>query len=841
MLKKRNNYLYLITGTVSVLMLTTILLCLHTYPFGDKLFLWADADQNLGFYSYLRTLTEGNNIFYSLNGVFGSSEFSSLAFFAFSPFNILFILFPTHFIAVTHFVAYSKIILSSITFLYFLNQIEPKYYRVAKVLLSISYAFMGYTIFYGWHAAWLDAVMVLPLIVAGLYKLVFEKKYLLYIFSLAYGIIAQYYLGFMLGVASIIFFCFLLFIRFAPQTKTYKAFFVRSKDTLLMYCCSTIIAVCISSIVLIPAFLGIPNFRKVSPLSQFTEMGFPRSPFDILSGIFTGQQNTLWGNSPIIYIGILPITLVVMYFLNTSVTKIEKIGFAVLLFVISFSFLNSFINLFWHGLSQNSWFNYRYSFIMSFLLLYIAFESIRNLHLEELPTLFAKAFTFVLIFFLAVIAFVPGKNKGLLLTWDIISLGLVLLIVLYTSSKTAESNSNILVITVTAQIIASLLINSVAIVQQQNQQTLTWFERENKLFARIKDYAQQASPLYRVETVNQTTRTNAHFYNYHGITNYSSAENKQVVEFAKQLGMISDWMQAGYNSNMPFSAESLVGLKYILTDNPHNKPYELVKNINNKYAIYENPYTLPIFFEQNTIKDFNTENPFVTINTIYNTLDSNSETIFNKNIYSIERSQSSQDGENVLNTYIATIKVDHSGSVYMFIPKNAHSITIQKDDKEEALSTHTFEETYYLGQYDAGETIQVSITLENQELTKDNFTSYTENAEAVKNVLRDVKKDVKLEEKSSSKFDIEYTGSSKYLSMTIPFDESWTITDNGKRVQPVQNWNVFMSIPLDQSNNTHHIEMKYTPRGLKLSIVFFSLGIAGLVGMLIYTRRTRKK
>lgn len=840
MLKKRNNYLYLITGTVSVLMLTTILLHLHTYPFGDKLFLWADADQNLGFYSYLRTLTEGNDIFYSLNGLFGSNEFSSLAFFAFSPFNILFILFPKHFIAVTHFVAYSKIILSSITFLYFLSQIEPKHYRVAKVVLSISYAFMGYTIFYGWHAAWLDAVMVLPLIVAGLYRLVYEKKYLLYILSLAYGIIAQYYLGFMLGIASALFFCFLLFVRFAPQAHTCKNFFISANNTLLRYCSSTIIAVCISSIVLIPAFLGIPKFRKNSPISQFFDMQFSRYPYDVLSGIFTGQQNSLWDNSPLIYVGIIPIALVIIYFLNTSAKTIEKIGFAVLLFIMSFSFINSFANLFWHGLSQNSWFNFRYSFIMSFLLLYIAFESIRNIQNTELPKTLAKAFVIIFIFFLIVTSFTPGKNIGLLISWDIFSLAFTTLICLYSLSRQTNYSSNILTIAIIIQVVVSLLLNSISIVQVQKQFTKAWYEDTNSRIAGIHEYIQRATPLYRTEVAHSASRANAHLFNYHGITNYSSAENKEVVDFSENLGMISDWMQAGYDSNMPFSAESLVGLKYVLTDDPHNKPYELVKNINNKYAMYENPYTLPIIFEQKSPTNFETQNPFTTINTLYQTINSRAS-IFAKNTYSIINTQTSQNDGKTLDTTTVEITPVSTGSVYIFIPKMASSISIQSNRKNTKFKPSPMERTYYLGNYNAGETIQVSVTLENQKLTKDNFTSYTENAEAVKNVLSNVKKDVKLEEKSSSRFDIEYTGSSKYLSMTIPFDESWTITDNGKRVQPVRNWNVFMSIPLDQSNNTHHIEMKYTPRGLKLGIVFFSLGIAGLVGMLIYTRRTRKK
>ena len=45
---------------------------------------------------------------------------------------------------------------------------------------------------------WLDGVIVLPLIALGIYGLIWEKKKALYFWTLFYGIISNWYMGYML-------------------------------------------------------------------------------------------------------------------------------------------------------------------------------------------------------------------------------------------------------------------------------------------------------------------------------------------------------------------------------------------------------------------------------------------------------------------------------------------------------------------------------------------------------------------------------------------------------------------------------------------------------------------
>lgn len=84
---------YFMTGMLTGITLIIMLYALKIYPFGDKAYLWADADQYFGIESYFGSLLEKNDIFYSWGNVLGGNALAELAYYSFSPFNVIFILF----------------------------------------------------------------------------------------------------------------------------------------------------------------------------------------------------------------------------------------------------------------------------------------------------------------------------------------------------------------------------------------------------------------------------------------------------------------------------------------------------------------------------------------------------------------------------------------------------------------------------------------------------------------------------------------------------------------------------------------------------------------------------
>ena len=77
----------------------------------------------------------------------------------------------------------------------------------------------------------------------------------------------------------------------------------------------------------------------------------------------------------LIYVGIFPLVLVILLFVCKKAPVRKKIVYAALMLIFAVSFANSSFNTIWHGMSKNSWFNYRYSFLLSFVLLLAAYEA----------------------------------------------------------------------------------------------------------------------------------------------------------------------------------------------------------------------------------------------------------------------------------------------------------------------------------------------------------------------------------------------------------------------------------------------------------------------------------
>lgn len=74
----------------------------------------------------------------------------------------------------------------------------------------------------------------------------------------------------------------------------------------------------------------------------------------------------------------------ILFFINKKISFRKKAVYSAVILIFFISFENSFINQIWHGLSKNHCFNYRYSFLLSFVLLLIAWETCQVLK-EELP------------------------------------------------------------------------------------------------------------------------------------------------------------------------------------------------------------------------------------------------------------------------------------------------------------------------------------------------------------------------------------------------------------------------------------------------------------------------
>lgn len=79
----------------------------------------------------------------------------------------------------------------------------------------------------------------------------------------------------------------------------------------------------------------------------------------------------------------------------------------------------------------------------------------------------------------------------------------------------------------------------------------------------------------------------------------------------------------------------------------------------------------------------------------------------------------------------------------------------------------------------------------------------------------------------------------KFLCFSIPYDKGWTVYVDGKKAKLVQANIGFMGVELPTGD--HDIELKYWPPGLTMGIVLSGIGLVGVIGLAISTRKTKRK
>ena len=150
---------------------------------------------------------------------------------------------------------------------------------------------------------------------------------------------------------------------------------------------------------------------------------------------------------------------------------------------------------------------------------------------------------------------------------------------------------------------------------------------EEKIFAQyihdvepaIKSIKNEDDSLYRIEKDFFRSKNDTMQFNYSGLSHSSSCEKDYVKSFIGNMGFRNNQLFAFYNTGSTSFADSLLGVKYLISRfDSIDKPYHYIENIN-EYHVYENPYALPFLFTCNnqiTNIKMGTENLFEVENEI---------------------------------------------------------------------------------------------------------------------------------------------------------------------------------------------------------------------------------
>ena len=568
---------------------------LKVAPFGGKTLAISDGNAlYLNYLGYVARAVKGQeNLFFSFEKGLGGNMMSSWGWFLLNPFFPLFAFFDiTNYMTAFTWVSLLNFSLCGLTMYILLKDIYG--YKLSNLIFSTSYALNGFLVANVFQLNFFTGVPTLPLVVLGLRKIFKDKNPLLYILALAYGLMSNFYFGFMLCAASLLIF---LTVFFADREEI-----VNPKAVAVKYVLSSLLAGALSAVVWLPAVLALRGGRLDQEVRDMFSLRENMPFLSMFSKLFTGANNTneLVNGLPNIFVGILPVALAILFFMNKKIRRQKKTVAGILLGVYLVSFYLALFNILMHGGTVTNWFNYRDSFVFCFLLLLIAAEEWQYVaeepdsHIKRAAVILILA---VLIVFSKTYEFVRGGAVAL----DLALLALMFLAVYMHRHRPEKLPKKLVALIVLALVSVNLFLNYRISTKNIMEWSITRLEYQAPVIpvSTLLDAAHMNDKSFARMEVNEqrsaTCGNDSMLYGYYGVGHGGSDDRNFVRDALSMLGIHRFDMRNYYGEGVPGATDSLLGLKYVIArdDLTEEKGYPKLVELE-KWALYQNPYVLNI-------------------------------------------------------------------------------------------------------------------------------------------------------------------------------------------------------------------------------------------------------
>ncbi len=870
--KLKKVLLYSASFFIPALIIFSIFIYFKVYPFGEGTYVPMDAyNQYANYMQYFREALMGKqSIFYFLGKSIGGEMYGLFTYYLISPFNLILLFFNKFYITFAFdIILILKTACAGGTCYYYLTRRKGP--NVTSLIFSCMYALSEYSISYGFNVMWLDGMVLLPLVIAGLDDVIENRGRALYIISLALALITNYYIGFMICIFSALYFIYKIAIgKIRPIKDTLKKF--------LKFAGFSIIAGLISAVILIPSFFGIQEGRAKFSLSEFNlDKNFEAQ--NIIPKFFTGTfdiDEIKTVSTPPIFCGLFTTMLVLLYFINSNIKLREKICTFCLFGVFALSFYFKWINLLWYLGNTPAWYAYRYTFCFIFLYIIIAHKSFENIDNKN-KSKKILAVTFILI---ALCIITDKLNLKLIndefILKDIAIFTVLGVLLMFYASNVEERMKKIVTYSLVFVNIANIGISTEFLMKviKRDGSFFNIMSYLNSLKFMDEKYAQitnNEDGIYRIDTNTIFSINEGMVYGINTIGNSTSTYDEDVYSFLSKLGYQTRHVLVSSDAGNTKTVNMFLGEKYVLEKAKayEMNEYEKIKQEKEEvieeteeeqeeeeYEIistYKNPIALSLGFAvKNSVFDqISNENVFEYQNELMKNISGLEEDIFTKhegkiskkfqNVYNegniyikpeteeteeIDENETEEEKnkriEEEMSKIIYEIEIEKNQDVYLYLKgSNIQSINLYVNGEKQDYNFYTnANKLFYLGKYQIGESLKVEVELTEvgTEIGIDEEIIYYEN-ENILNKYYDVlsKEQVDLERISGRKYKgtIDIQSDNQYVLFTIPYDESWKIYVDGKEAPLEKVFDALIAVKVGKGN--HEIYMEYFPNIFPIS------------------------
>ena len=877
MKKKKKNIIFLFAYTI--VFICTFFIAYSPFLEGEKTFIWqADGrTQHYPLYVYIgrtiRKIILGLLHFkfqlplFDLSIGLGNDTIGFIhSLGGFEPLLLLTAFFPTSSTESLYiFLVVFRLYLSGISFLYLCSYFKKQ--RIHAIIGSVIYCFSGYAIYSAVrHPYFIFPMIVLPLLVAGLDKILCKDHPHLFVIAVFLSAVVGYYHLYMMTILLVLY----AIIRFFSiyQTNRIKEFIC----ALLRAAGSYVLGIGVSAIIMFPSLASFLDASR-SGFTNYTG-SYDQGWYRTQALRFISPPGS-WSALSFAAIALFAITVL---FLSNK----DKRTLKIITFVTFFIYLSSIGCLVMNGFQYSS---ERWTFGVALVVAYIVVETLPDLlHLtpKNKIAIISIALAYIIYGFSSV---ATRKTNYWLVGALFLFLTLILLVML--SHKVASScrfqqlGSSLLLLLV----MYNVGINGLYKFSSDQGNYANEFKKIGEETERFKNVHERELEPYLLN--NPSGRAdgpqfgaNRMAWNIPSFLIFNSVESRRTTELWSAI--------ENSGSNQKFNIQStgqqtlittLLSQKYFVESSQSKVSYvpygySLIKTTENNNAIYENNYALPWGYTYDLDKaisydSLNKLNGLQKQEAMLQTIaldsankDANKEVAFSQKELSYEAQYKDCTWENGVLTvkqpnatitisfqanehresYLRLIGLDINGSGVSSFTINVNSGDIsRKGTVSSSLYSWYYGKENYLFNlgYHEEEIKTAKITfpskgkfklkdIEIYELPMENYVKQVEvlRAEPLENIQWETNK-------ISGTIDLS---KDKILCMSIPYSKGWSATVDGQKAEILCGNYMFMAVPLTEGH--HEIEFEYCSPGLKLGI---AVSIASWAIFLIHIIRYRKR
>ena len=714
-----------------------------------------------------------------------------------------------------------------------LNKLFQSIPKPLKLALSTSYALMSFSVSQLEIKTWLDVFILIPLIITGLHLLITEKKFSLYFTSLSILFIQNYYFGYMTAL-------FLIFWYLCQISWDFKT----RKSSFLDFIITSFLAGMASLIMTLPTLFDLQTHgEKLTEVTKFqTESSWY---LDLFAKQFIGSfDTTKYGAIPMIFVGLLPFILTILFFTMKSIKFHVKLIYAIFFAFLIASFYIEALDLFWQGMHTPNMFLHRYAWIFSTLLIYTAAEVLNRL--KEI-----KVWNFLVSLFIVVTGFLATiylkshysflTDLNILLTLEFLVVYSLLLLAVIKKFISV----NLFAILISLFIMVEMSLNASSqmdgIAKEWGFASRSAYNRDIPAMESFSTYI--GNQFTRTEKLETQTGNDSMKFNYNGISQFSSVRNRSASSTLDKLGFKS----SGTNLNLRYAnnsilADSLVGIQYNISEKPIDKyGFQDVYQKDN-LTLYENQFSLPIAFASQSVyndvkfNEHTLDNQASFLNQLANVdFDYFSPIPYEKTENTDDLiSVTSSSNEDAAIQY--QIEVPENSQVYLsftnlhFSNDKQKKVDILVNGEKKTFTTDNAFSFFNLGYTKEKKTFNINVSFPgNSQVSFESPTFYRLDTQTLTEAIQKIKEQPVTVSTSKNKvfatYDVQQDTS---IFFTIPYDKGWSAYQDGKKIEIKQAQTGFMKVDIPKGKGT--ITLSFTPNGFITGAIcsFTSLLLFGI-------------